>query len=563
MSTRTHTDEEIQDLTDRVFLLRDQLEQGKILFAHHLVDDFRRSCEAIRLRPDGLVDPATVDARVRGATLAIRAMRQREEAKGAISLAAIQDAYFTFLFQQLGPFYDQMKKAGATPSQAARALAKDDYFVRQTQQALPALAEQLREFWSEVSDAGAYHLQDGRQLKATFAGDLFPAHWENVVSTAGLYIDTIVLPCPVTRIAPLNGVLPKADVAAMFAKHTLTAMSYRDVATLDLTPPIACVVPNPDDFDRAQRGQELFRRAEPAMLKHAQHLFDRQFANLDDFREFSDSLKSIEQVMAELKRPERLLFDTQWGDRDPQAQLARALAERQRSIPGVDPSIAGHHVFASCLGRMPQALAAQENGLHFGGTPLINAETSWTYYTWFLEYEAAEAREVPAGQAAMHVVRALTAEVDNNLAWLGAVPPETVIEIRRNGQAEELRKLLGEGLANLIQARPDNYFRTADQVVENLDRAFREHQRKVLDARQKKLKLYGIDVTSLVATGAVAVTAALTGNPTLGAVSGLLGIAGLPNLKDIKSRIQNVVAEDRARRLSPTGLLFRHVQRKA
>jgi hypothetical protein len=34
MSSRTYTEEEVQDLTDRVFLLKEQLEAGKVHFAN-------------------------------------------------------------------------------------------------------------------------------------------------------------------------------------------------------------------------------------------------------------------------------------------------------------------------------------------------------------------------------------------------------------------------------------------------------------------------------------------------------------------------------------------------
>lgn len=558
MTERVFTEEEVQDLTDRVFLLKEQLQAGRIHFAPHLVDDFRRSYEAIRLRADGLVDPATVDGRIRAATLAIRAMKQRDEAKKAISLGEIQDAYFTLLFRQLGWLFDRMKASGATPAQVASAMTSDPKFLEQTMAAIPALAEQLKEFWEAVGEPGAYHLQDGQQLKATFAGDLFPAHWENAVSTAGLYLDTIILPCPITRIAPLHGVLPDREVAALFTKHTLTAMTYREIATANITPPIVLVLPNPDEGDSDNRRQ-LFGRAEPAMLKHAGYLFDRQFASLDHLRDYCEQLHTVDQVIAELKRPDRLLFDAKW-DRDPRAQLMRAMDEHKATIAGMDPSIAGMHVLGTCFGRMPQALGAQENALHFGGIPLVNAETSWLYYQWMLEYDSLDDLADHVRSTGMHVARALVAESGNNLAWLGRVPPETVVEIRKNGLADELRGLLSHGVADLIALKPENYHRTADQVVENLDAAFRKHQQQLLEARQKKLKLYGLDVGSFVATGAIAVTAALTGNPTLGAVSGLLGIAGLPNLKDIKSRFRSIADEDRARRASPTGLLFRHVQ---
>lgn len=558
MGEREFTEEEIQDLTDRVFLLQQQLDEEKIHFAAHLVDDFRRSYEAIRLRSDGLVDPVTVDGRIRAATLAIRHFRYRQDAKSSISIGDIQEAYFTLLYRELGWLMDHMIEKGVTPHQVSLAVIKDSKLVKQICQGLPELANDLKEFWDTVGDPGAFHLQDGDQLKATFSGDLFPAHWENAVSTAGLYVDTIVLPCPVMRIAPLIGLYPEEEITRLFVKHVLTAMTYREVATAGLTPPVALILPHPDDLRRGEH-KGLISRAEPAILKHGAYLFGREFTALDEFREFCESLRTIDQVVVELKGPDRILFDSEWG-RSPEAQLGRVMSEPYPNLPGFDPAIAGNHVFGASLGRMPQALGAQENATHFGGTPLINAETSWRYYTWFLEYESIKSiRDVRATKSA-HVSRALVSEANQNLSWLGNVPPATVLEIRRNGQTEELRRILSAGIDELVALKPDNYYRTADKVVENLNRAFEEHQRKLLEARDKKLKLYGIDVGSFVATGAIAITAALTANPALGAVSGLLGISGLPNLKDIKSKFKEQAEEDRARKSSPTGLLFRHIK---
>ena len=69
-----------------------------------------------------------------------------------------------------------------------------------------------------------------------------------------------------------------------------------------------------------------------------------------------------------------------------------------------------------------------------------------------------------------------------------------------------------------------------------------------------------LDVGSFVATGAIAVTAALTSSPALGAASGLLGMVGLPNLKDLRSKFKELAASEDARKNSVTGLLFRHVK---
>ncbi len=558
MEERQFSEEEVQDLTDRVFLLKNRIEEGKFHVVEHLAEGFTESLRAVRLRHDGKVDPHSVDGRIRAATLAIRAMQHREDSKRAISLARIQSEYFNYLFAQFDWLYAELRKPNATPARIAAVAAANENIVKSVMVALPEIADDLREFWKAVTEAGAFHLQDGRQLKTTFAGDLFPAHWENAVSTAGLYVDTIILPCPVMRIAPLIGLAPDRDVVSMLIKHVVTAMTYRDVATADIDPPIVLILPNEEDVISQDR-QGLVRRANPAVLKHAAHLFQRPFESIEALGEFCGSLGTVEQVLAELKVPERLLFDTDW-EPGASAQLQRSLHDRVFAMPGVDPTVAGNHVFEACLGRMPQALAAQEKALQIGATPLINAETSWRYYTWLLEYQGVESKTAPHGRESMHVVRAMVAERGNNLAWLGNVPVETVVEIGRKGLTDEVRALLGKGISELIHIDPDNYFRTADQVVDNLDRAFQEHQKQLLEAKAKKLKLFGIDVASCVTFGAIGVAAALTSNPSLGVVSAIAGVAGLPNLKDIKSKFSDILAEDRARRSSPTGLLFRHVR---
>lgn len=557
MTQRTFTEEEIQDLTNEVLLLRDHVENGRINFSEHLINDFQRSYGAIKLRPDGKVDPSTVDARIRAAILMIRSTAQRDEIKKAISLSDIQSAYFKILFGNLGWLYERMEKAGAVPIQVAWGLSRDSKFLKEFRNNFPDFSAHLKEFWQQVGVAGSYHVQDGQQLKATFAGDLFPLYSENAVSTAGLYLDTIVLPCPVMRIAPLFGVMPDAEVAKLFIKHALTAMSYREVAMADITPPIALILPSGDETNHEERNQ-LLERAKPASLKHGAYLFGRDFESMEHLGEFCNSLQSVDMVMAELKGPERLLFDSKW-DRDARTQLTRAMKEHTAIIEGFDESIAGAHVYGTCLGRLPQALGALENANQYDGVPLINAETSWSYYQWLLEYNSIEDPRSDEEKKGLHVARALTSQSESNLDWLGKVPPATVVEIRRNGLADELRGILSHGIADLIALRPDNYHRTADQVVANLDAAFLKHKQALREARDKKLKLYGFDVGSFVATGAIAVTAAITSNPTLGAISGLLGIAGLPNFKDIKTRFQVLADEERARKLTPAGLLFKHL----
>lgn len=561
MTQKIYSIDEIQDLTDRIFLLKKQIQLGKIHIAEHLIDSFNASLNAIQFRDDGLVNPLTVDGKIRAMSLALISIRNREELRKQASLVEIQEAYFNFLYSKFGLIYADIIKHKITPGHCASVMVEDETFVKEFYESLPDLVDAIKEFWGAASDVGTIHLQDGKQLKTTFGGDLFPAHFENIVSTAGLYIDTIVLPCPIIRIAPLLEVFPAKRVVELLLKHVLTAMTYRDVATADVTPHIVLILPNQDDINDEKR-QELVVRASSLTIKHAECLFGRNFESLEHIHAFCYGLTSVDQIMSEIKRLDRFLINAEW-DLDARGQLEKSLTSNYeyRGLPPYENKPVGSTFFDQILGRMPQALGILENANKFSASPLIMADTSWKYYKWMLEYESITPSNNQQLVQSQHVTRALYSESTKNLSWLGSVPPESILEIRKKGHAEEIRAILSNGVSSLIGINPDNYYRTADIVVSNLNTAFEEHQLKLKDAAAKKLKFYGIDVSTCLVTGSIAIAAALTENPTLGAISGALGTIGFSNFKDIKTKYKKIALDENIRKTSPTGILFSHLNK--
>jgi hypothetical protein len=555
MAEETYSEEYIQELTERVFLLREKLEEGTIKFAPHLVESFKKSFLAIRLRDDGLVDPSTVDGRIRAATAAIRAMVYRKETKESVSLVELQECYFNILFGYFGDIYRMMIKANATPYAVSEVLINDDELVNSISEALPDFFEIVQKFWDDCSDAGTFHLQDSNKLKASFSGDLFPSCYENSISIAGLYVDTIILPCPVLKIQPLAAHFPDKEIVQLLLKHVLTAMTYKEFAVTDIQPPLVAIQPPQADINIEYR-RNIFNKSTPSFLKHAHYLFDRKFESSDELKEFCSYLDTIEIAMKHIKRPDRILFDTAWP-MDPRTQLETILAKGREPLPGLK-NTAGNQMLGACLGRFPQALGIRDAAQDYGGTPYIHAETSWKYYNWMLEYDSKNKKQ-DYDNTNMHIVRALSSEMDDNLAWLGNIPPKTILKIRLNGQAEEIRDLLSSGISELVNNSPNNYHKTADKVVNNLDVAFRKHQKMILSAKKEKLRFYGIDVGSCIVTGTIAVAAAYTSSATLGTISAGLGLLGTPNLKDIKSKFKEMRASERKYKSSPTGLLFNHI----
>jgi hypothetical protein len=86
------------------------------------------------------------------------------------------------------------------------------------------------------------------------------------------------------------------------------------------------------------------------------------------------------------------------------------------------------------------------------------------------------------------MTKALRNAAGGEMEWLGAVPVAALIEMRKQGVLPELREVLAKSVEDLTKLRPDNFFRTSDQVVQNIQDAFEEHQKKIATLRAKRWK---------------------------------------------------------------------------
>lgn len=544
----------IADLTDRVFLIQSQFEAGKLFISNHLEAGFKESFQKIRLRADGKVDPATVDGRIRAMGVAVQHFFERNEIKKKYTIVDFQETYFRILFGNFAAFYENMIKSKAEPYQIAHAVSEQEDIVKHIDEIFPELLNDIRGFWSAVYEIGEIHLQDGQQLKANFAGDLFPSYSENAVSTTGLYIDTIILPCPILRVGGLHGVTDKKYFCNLLIKHVLTCMTYRELALEEIEPAIALVLPEKNNF-KEESQEELHQRSLPFILAHARYLYDREFESMEDLHEFSSSLTDFDKLFKELKRPDRLLFDTEWGPAG-RAQLEQHMASKERLMTPVLEDTPGIEVMLSCVGRMPQALAARINAQELRSTPYINADTSWIYYKWLMEYEALGFKFDEAALKNLHMVNALSKGMNDGFSWFGNVPTKNILDIRRNGLMPEVRNILSSGVSELINTSPSNYDATSQRVIDNVDRAFIQHQRFLEKVKRDKLRILGVEVVPFIVNGAFGMASALVNKPELAMASVVLGSVGLPTLKDIRTSFKNNQEKLNNYKKTATGLMF-------
>lgn len=539
-------------LQRRLLILKGEFDAGKVRIAEGLqvIESLKRVCYA----PDGTIDLSTVDGLVRSMALAIEAMHDREEMKESTSLAKIQTAYFAFLETNFGPIFKQMTEHGLDPHQVGLIFSREPSRVTELCASLPEILATIEDFWSSVGPIAIAHVEDMHDsLKGVFGGDLFPSPRQNIASMCSLYTDTLVLPDPFLRSRHLFESLGDSKRAYYLIKHALNLLQYRDLACADVIPPIVVILPDVTALEEEEK-QYFYKLGQDDAVIHGSRLFGRHFGSFEEMLDFCEHLDTVERAAAEIRAPERALFDTEW-EGTLQVQLERALKHEVYSEV-IGTNNPGLILAQQALGRMSTSSELLVKARRLRGTPVLDAATSWQYLVWKLEYDAARVEKIE-GIKDLHTVRGLQALSSNKMRWLGRVPPSALIEMRQTGALCEIRKILANGIEELANTNTMNFNRTSDHVFGNIQAAFVEHQKSIDALVSKKWKFAGADIGSWIVVGSLAATAAATGAPIWGIVALAADqLLKAPKLRDIPKSIKELADESRKLKKSPVGLLF-------
>lgn len=552
MSEKSREDLEYEDrLRVRLKLLKDQLEAGKVHIAEGLkVTD---SLNAIKYGLDGEIDLDTVDGLVRSMALGIEGMHYRQETKKIVSLVEIQNKYFNFLHKNFSEYYKIMKERNLTPHQCGLAATNSKASIEEVKSFMFKVLDYIDQFWDELSDVALIHVEDmNNTIKGVFGGDLFPTHNENLASKCGIYTDTIILPDPFLRSKHIFSISNDSQMVYYFIKHAMNLLQYKDLACAELDIPIVVVLPDVSALDKEEKEFNYKLGKEDSLIHYAK-LFGRKFESFDDFIDFSSTLDTIERALLEIKDSSRLLFDTEYGS-NPKIQFEKML--NSSIIKNMGISHPGEIITNMSFGRMATSNELLIKSRRLRGTPIIDAPTSWQYFKWKLEYDS-ERMESITSLTDLHINKALQGLANNDMLWIGNIPPQSLIEIRKTGAMDEIRHIINDDINKLIEINPNNFHRTQDQVFENLQQAFIKHQENLKNLRNKKWKFAGQEIGSWLVIGGIELTAALTGTPAWG----LAGLAANqlfdpPKLKDIPQSIKDLKEKNDKLNQSPIGMLF-------
>lgn len=538
----------------RLKILSEQLKADKVKIASHLAEGFEESFRNIKYDESGEIILESVDGRIRSMALAIEHFDTRTKLKKEISLVEIQKLYFDLIEHNFDFIYQQMLKANSTPNHIAEFLSTKADFVEDMCEQIPDFVDAILAFWKEVGDIGYWHLEDNHSnLTGVYGGDLFPAHDENIASKCGIYTDTIVLPDPYVRSLHIFKHYPKEKAVFFLIKHAMNILKYKELACIEEGMPIVVILPDLSNLE--ENGKDfIYNFSLNDALTHGSKLFGRNFESIEDFNEFCLSLDTVEKTIQAIKDKKRALFDTNWNG-SLEKQINRALkGDELKALNRTEPGLLFQ---MQTVGRMSVSNELLLKARQLSGTPIIEAETSWQYFNWKLEYDADKAQEYYSSEN-LHITKGLTDLAQTDLPWLGNIPPQSLLELRKQGALEEIRNILGNNIKELVETNPTNCFRTRDQILENIEQGFDKHRKKLAELKAKNWKFAGFDIGSWIVSGGIEIGAALTGTPTWGlAVLAADQLLDAPKLREIPQRFRDLVDQNKQVKQSPVGMLFK------
>jgi hypothetical protein len=159
------------------------------------------------------------------------------------------------------------------------------------------------------------------------------------------------------------------------------------------------------------------------------------------------------------------------------------------------------------------------------------------------------------------VAKALSLEGDEH-GMLGGLPPESLVELRKNGAMAELRETIRKGISDIDSASETTLSEIGRAVLENIDVALSQHDQQLKGLQAEKARFYGLDVGRYVAFGGLSIAAPIFHTFPLEFLLGLAPLVGTPSPAELQRKFRELGSKGEALKRSPAGLMFRHLKGK-
>lgn len=370
-------------------------------------------------------------------------------------------------------------------------------------------------------------------LKASYTGSVY-SYLQNVSQTAqflkkaSLYADTIIINDSILSELWAWQKKGRTGWEISFPVVLNSAIDYlclKDLFVTDVEPPVCSLAPalvwSLEKENRLNIADNMVYQTETSV---ASQVFGEEFSSIKELRTFLSKITSTELFFS-LAKNITMLGDPNGADLTPAAfQKFRDYFEK-KYMRFFDNEEIYESLLRSNFSMVVYDLVG--NG-KFKSVISTDFKGVWKSLVWLLQNPYLGLSEVAKEKVASRDSFLLHALQEDNIRWLGNIPLSKIREFRERGELQELRDMLGENIETIERVSDEEFFEVGEQVKYNIEQAIRRHSSEVQDLNEMYRKKYKTGTSSLIVSGALAITASVL--PPIAWVASILGGTSVYNI---------------------------------
>jgi len=347
---------------------------------------------------------------------------------------------------------------------------------------LADLGKDIKSFWDANGAALSDELRTLSGMKCLYSGDLSPQNALKLTKRTAMYVDTVLIPDPIYKIAVQLSDLKeyKDEYLPRILRHATNMYKLKDVLVADTEFPIVAIgLFGFESFDETQ--DRNFKEASATkFLDYCTHLFGYAFTNGQNAFDFLKHLETPEKIFNSVVDKNLLPPDLKTIS-DIEDFLKEYGDLGAKIMPGLSEMSVGQVFINYISSQTTRAVEHQILCGDYGACPIYDFDRPW-----FFMNNSLGAPTVDSG-----VVQALQTE---KLEWLGNIPLEGIRGLREDSELEDFRQILRKGLHDIKVKRDANLTNTVETLQKNLSECFTKHSLRVDEIQKKVNKITNVNL---------------------------------------------------------------------
>ncbi len=464
----------------------------------------------------------------------------------------IQESYFTLVEDYLGDFYKLANKKDGLYGKVIKELYENKISGlshTECELTLDSFEEDISKIWKKNFWTITKEIEELNGVKTynffvpmPKSFSLTDTHATEIFRRFGLYSDTIILDDPMWR-----AVANKQEYEVLFRYmkfliYGLNILKMKNIVLADVDQPIALIV-SLDSIDSARKKQ-FQSIVEEQICMFSSTLFQKKLASLDQIKSFMDSkIKSLKEFQMFTKNQ----YTNNKFFIDAVKELFKLKTTGDSGIryfygDGLPYVLPKKEIFSDIFIHAAYGYVSYSNQIYLKSSlidsfPLFTEKKVWEESNQFLMNDYSMTASYLKGKTPTHLI-GVNVLADDTFKWLGNVPEQTLIELRKKEELSNFRHFFSDKLNEYHDANLENINKIIKDLNYSLSNAFKKHEQEV----NELLKKYSIkkDIGKLIVSGSIAISGSVYF--PLGVLGTILGGKTITdifnNIKQKKSEIE-------------------------